>query len=189
MDNISAIPAKREQPVKYSTPELIAALSQCGIRYLMAVDRSASNPVIDLPELIGCLAAHPEPRLREALIPLFIRIGHSGETIKQALIDKTPQECEVIQHMYIAAAYLQRLWQSTLGIYLDDLQLLPDLFGQTRYHLPAPTEDYGEAGLRLLATQFQEKTGYDWYSAYESVISLFLQQLIPEAPAHVRFSC
>lgn len=185
MDNISTIPATQEQQITYSTSELIAALRQCGIRYLMAVDASASSPTIDLPELVGRLAAHPEPRLREALIPLFIRTGNSSETVKLALTDKTPQEREIIQHMYTAAAYLQRLWHSTLGIYLDDLQLLPDLFGQTQYHLPAPTEDYGEAGLRSLAAYFQERTGYDWLSTYESVVSLFLQQLIHEAPTHV----
>lgn len=56
---------------------------------IMAVDASQSNLIIDLPELIGRLAAHPEPRLREALIPLFIRTVDSSDTVKWALIGKT----------------------------------------------------------------------------------------------------
>ena len=184
MATVSTIPATRERQIKYSNSELIEVLRQRGIRYLMAVDASKSNPNIDLPELVERLAAHPEPRLREALIPLFIRTVNSSDIVEQALKGVTPQEREVIQHMYTAAAYLQRLWYSTLGIYLGDVHLLPDLFGEGRYHLPAPEEDYGEAGLRLLAAHFQEKTGYDWLSAYDSVIALFLQQLAHEAPSY-----
>lgn len=180
-----AISTNQKQLTEYSSLDLVEALWQWGIRYLMVDETTNSKPIIELPELVENLAVNAEPRLREALIPLFIRTPNSDKIVAQVLADKALREREVIQHMYTAAAYLQRLWQGTLGIYLADIQLLPDLFGETKYNLPPPSEKYGEAGLRLLAAHFKENTGYDWLSTYDSVLNLFLQQLIQEERSNV----
>jgi hypothetical protein len=80
-------------------------------------------------------------------------------------------------YTYTAAVYLQRFWRSTLKLLMGDFSLLPDHFGQSEFGLPSPDEYFGEAGLRALADHFQQKTGYEWLSAYQTIMSLFLQQL------------
>ncbi len=79
--------------------------------------------------------------------------------------------------MYTVAVYLQRFWCSVIEMYVGELRLLPDYFGQSRFSLPSPEAHFGEAGLRALARLFSERTGYEWLSTYASIMSLFLQQL------------
>ena len=83
----------------------------------------------------------------------------------------------MLRHLYTAAVYLQRLWLSTLRMYLGSFPLLPDHFGQSHYHLPAPNVSFGEAGLRSLASLYAARTGYDWLSVYHAAMNIFLQQL------------
>jgi hypothetical protein len=163
------------QPMQATS--LIEQLAAHDIRHLRPWQQEATPAPQSPSALIAALAAHPEPRLRESLIVLFLRQPSYAQVIPK-LVDELQHEAALtLRHFYTAAVYLQRLWHSTLGIYLGKFPLLPDYFGQREFGLPAPNEHFGEAGLRALAALFQEKTGYDWLSTYHAAIAHLLAQL------------
>lgn len=156
---------------------LIRQLAAEGVRHLRAVEAQAEAPHLDAATLIAQLAGHPDPRFREALIPLFIRRPEYSAVVPGLADSLKPPADTVLRHMYTAAVYLQRLWRGTLALYLGDFPLLPDYFGSHLFHLHSPGENFGESGLRALATLFKENTGDEWLSAYQSVMALLLDQL------------
>lgn len=156
---------------------LVAALGTQGVRHLAIAESAPSYAVLDMPTLIARLAGHPEPRLRAALIPLFLRRSEFAGHVPDLVQMLAPAAADTLRHFYTAAVYLQRLWLSTLRMHLDSLSLLPDYFGQSHYRLPPPDEKFGEAGLRSLARLYGSQTGLDWLSLYDTTMNLFLQQL------------
>lgn len=167
------------------TSSLLSELSVRGVRHLRVAEPPAVYTSLSDQTLIAMLAAHPEPRVRESLIPLFLRHPDLGEHVPP-LVDTLPtQAANTLQHMYTAAVYLQRFWHSVLKLYLGDFQLLPDYFGQLTYGLPPPDDRFGESGLRALAAHFAIKTGFDWLSVYTAAIDLLLRQLSLEDTPHV----
>ncbi len=130
------------------------------------------------------LASHADPRLREALIPLFLRHPDLAARATDLVERLEPGAADTLRHFYTAAAYLQRLWLSTLRLHLGSFPLLPDHFGQPYYHLPAPDVKFGEAGLRGLAKLYADRTGMDWLSVYQATMNLFLQQLSLDEAGH-----
>lgn len=156
---------------------LVAALWGQGVRHLSIAEPASSYTALDTRTLIARLAGHADPRLREALIPLLLRQPDLATAVSALVQHLPPADADALRHLYTAAVYLQRLWLTTLRMHLGDFPLLPDHFGQAHYHLPAPAEKFGEAGLRALAELYETKTGLDWLSVYQSTMNLFLQQL------------
>ena len=161
----------------HDNPTLIQQLAIRGVRHLRAVEAKLEGPSLSAETLIGELARHAEPRFREALIPLFIRRPDDAALVPGLVTSLEPPADTVLRHMYTAAVYLQRLWHGTLGLYLNDFSLLPDHFGKPVFGLPGPDDRFGESGLRALTDLFKERTGYEWLSAYQSVMALLLDQL------------
>lgn len=155
---------------------LATTLAQYDIYYLRTATKADPLP-LEPGELIAALAQHSSPRLHEALIPLFLRHPEFATYVPDLVETLPPAASEMLSHLYTAAVYLQRLWRGKLEMYLGLSPLLPDYFGESEWGLPAPTEHYGEAGLRVLAEKLRLKTGYNWLSTYESVISVYLRQL------------
>jgi len=86
---------------------------------------------------------------------------------------------ELIAH-YMAAVYLQRMWRTRLGFYLD-VRLLPDLFS-AQLGLPAPDERFGKAGLHALAQWHANRSPFPFnhLSSYHHVMDLLFAQLKQE---------
>lgn len=160
-----------------TTSNLLSGLSARGIRHL----RVAEQPVVYTPfgdrTLIAMLAAHPDPRVRESLMPLFLRHPDLSKHVPQLVDGLAAPAADTLRHMYTAAVYLQHFWRSTLGLYLGNFPRLPDFFGQTIYGLPSPDDQFGESGLRALAAQFTQRTGFEWLSVYTAAVDLLLRQL------------
>ena len=156
--------------------QLVASLEMLGVRYLRAASRVRSE-AIGPRTLITSLACHQQSRFREALIPLFLRHPEYASLVQELVLTLDAGSATTLRHMYTAAVYLQRMWQSTLSIYLGKFPFLPDYFGKTDFGLPVPEVYFGEPGLRALADRFKSETGFDWWSTYQSVINLFLAQL------------
>ena len=57
----------------------------------------------------------------------------------------------------MAAVYMQRHWKSRLGLYLDDITILPDLFSQ-QMGLPPPEERFGKTGQLSLLHALKRST-------------------------------
>ena len=167
----------------FADPDLNAIatdLERVGVPYLRVAagpTPSQSSPQPVQPDtLIRQLAQHDEPRVREALIPLFLRHPAYHRFVPALAASLDGQAAQTLRHFYTAAVYLQHLWHSSLGLYLGEFPDLPDYFGETRFGLPSPQVHWGEAGLRLLAARFEAETGDNWLTTYEGALSLFLAQ-------------
>jgi hypothetical protein len=155
---------------------LAATLAQYDVYYLRTATKANPLP-INPPDLIAALAQHSDPRLHEALIPLFLRHPEFAVHVPH-LVDQLPSDASrMLSHLYTAAVYLQRLWRSKLEMYLGPHSLLPDCFGESEWQLPPPDEHFGEAGLRVLGAKLHSLTGYNWLSTYQTVMSTYLKQL------------
>lgn len=168
------------------TSSLVSDLSARGIRHLRIREQPVEYKPLSDQGLIAMLAAHPEPRLRESLIPLFLRHPELNEHVPQLVNALPAPAADTLRHMYTAAVYLQYFWHSTLGLYLGHFPRLPDFYGQTIYGLPPPDDRFGESGLRALAAQFTQKTGFEWLSVYTAAIDLLLRQLSLEETRHAQ---
>lgn len=160
-----------------NTGTLIAQLAEQGIKHLRSVQYTGDYEPTDNATLIAKLAGHSEPRLREALIPLFLRHPEYAQFVPPLVAMLDAEAALRLRHLYTASVYLQRFWHTTLEIYLGKSLPLPDYYGQSYFHLPPPADRFGEAGLRALATHFKQVTGFDWLTVYDTAISLFLKQL------------
>lgn len=164
--------------------QLVAALRQRGVDYL--APGQAQGAPLDDAALIAALAAHDDPRLRQALIALFLVHPELAARVP-ALRPSLPQPAatELVAH-YMAAVYLQTMWAIRLGHYQAPVVPLPDYFSR-ELGLPRPNELYGKAGLHALA---------DWHTAhrlepgnplseYEGVFSLIIERIKSRARPHV----
>lgn len=155
----------------------LARLDVPYLRIIASPAPSQTSPPPIAPEtLIRQLAQHGEPRLREALIPLFLRHPDYHRCVPALALSLDSQAAQTLRHFYTAAVYLQHLWRSTLGLYLGAFPDLPNYFGETEFGLPSPQLHWGEVGLRLLAARFEAETGDNWLTTYEGAMSRFLAQ-------------
>lgn len=170
----------KRSPVDQELNALALDLSSLDVPYLRTLASAApaqSSPQPVAPEtLIRQLAQHDEPRVREALIPLFLRHPAYHRWVPALAESLNNQPAQTLRHFYTAAVYLQHLWRGTLGLYLGAFPDLPDYFGETEFGLPSPQLQWGEVGLRLLAARFAAETGDNWLTTYEGALSLFLAQ-------------
>ncbi len=163
---------------------LVAALRERGVDYLAPSD--AAGEPLDDAALIRALAEHDDPRLRQALIALFLVQPHLAPiaaSLRPVL--QEPALTELTAH-YMAAVYLQAMWRIRLGHYQSPVVPLPDYFSQA-LGLPHPDDMDGKAGLHALA---------DWHTAhrvehgnprseYEGVFSLIIHRIKSRALRHV----
>lgn len=154
---------------------LVAALHGRDVRYLAPSDaRPGSESVGDLA-LIICLASHDQPRLRTALVALFIL--HPELAGQLDALQLPPAAQAELRTQYTAAACLQRMWSIRLGFYLGEFRLLPDLYSAS-LGLPPADAHYGKLCLHTLAA----RQPFDQLSAYDSLMSLLFAQLKAETP-------
>lgn len=164
------------------TTLLIAQLAGHGVRHLRSAGPwPEAAPPLPAEALIAALARHPDPRLNEALIPLFIRRPEYATHVPGLTASLGQLAAERLRHLYTAAVYLQRFWRSTLSIYLGGFPPLPDYFGESVFKLPEDDGHYGELNLRRLGEQLESATRYDWLSVYASAMTLALDQMRLEA--------
>jgi hypothetical protein len=162
---------------------LVAALAESGIGFLAGGDAEARH--LSPRELITSLARHPDPRLHSALTALLLLhpdwstyVPSISETLKGAALVE-------LQARYMAAVYLQRMWQTRLSFYLGDFQMLPDLYS-LELGLPSPEERFGKTGLVALADWHMQRSAYPFnrLASYYRSADLLFGQLIAEARRH-----
>jgi hypothetical protein len=155
---------------------LVAALRERGVDWLAPSD--AAGAALEDAALIAALAAHPEARLRQALIGLFLLHPQLAVHV-QSLHAELPERAsnELLAH-YMAAVYLQQEWSILLNRYTGQAQSLPDLFS-TEAGLPEPVDEHGRAGLAALAEwhKLRSPQPTNNLSAYEGIADLLMQSL------------
>jgi hypothetical protein len=155
---------------------LVAALREHGVDYLAPSD--ARGEPLDDRALVKALAEHEDPRLRQALIALFLvqpQLAPLAASLRPMLPE--PAATELVAH-YMAAVYLQSIWMIRLGHYQSPVVPLVDYFSQ-QLDLPHPEEMFGELGLRALAawhTAHRAERGNP-LSEYEGVFELIIDRI------------
>lgn len=156
---------------------LVAALREQGVDYLTPFDAKLDFP-IDEASLIASLASHPEARLRQALIALFLlqpQLAPLVPKLRHTLNSRAAQE---LVAYYMAAMYLQAMWRTRFRRYLNSYTELPDFFS-TELVLPNANQLHGKAGLYALADWHSRQSPFyfNHLSAYAGVTDLLFQTL------------
>lgn len=149
---------------------LVAALQDRGVRFLAPSDAQPGPKSIDNLDLIACLADHEQPRLRQALVTLFIL--HPEFASQLDALDLSPAAQTELRIRFTAAACLQRMWSIRLSFYLGTLQTLPDLHSAS-LGLPPVDAHYGKLCLHTLAA----RAPFDQLPAYDGLMNLLFAQL------------
>jgi hypothetical protein len=155
---------------------LVAALRARGVDYL--APRDAAGAPVDDESLVASLAAHDDPRLRQALCALFM-VQPGLAPLAPRLVETLPRAAAVeLTAQYMAAVYLREMWGIRLERYCPGLSGLPDFFSQ-RLGLPPPVEGHGKVGLHALAGWQAQQSGVraNHLSEYEHTAELMLAQL------------
>jgi len=134
----------------------VAALREHGVDWLAPGD-AAGAETLNATTLVASLAAHDDPRLRAALIGLFVLRPEFSAIVGEAMKALRPPAEDELVARYMAAVYLQRLWRMRLGLYLEDFGELPDLYSAS-LGLPAAHEGYGKPGLHALAEWHKQRS-------------------------------
>ena len=164
-------------PIIEDRTALVATLRLRGVDYLAPSD-AASDESIDDEPLIASLAGHADPRLRQALIALFLVQPQLAPLVSGLRDRMDTGPCQALLTSYMAAVYLQRMWSIRLSHYLPDSPELPDYFSR-ELALPEAHEGHGKVGLHALADWQQSHSPgrFNHLSEYEGVADLLFQSL------------
>ncbi len=162
---------------------LVAALRRRGIDWLAPSDAQGA-PVPDAL-LLASLATHDDPRLRQALIGLFLVQPALAVLVPCVAATLDQQASRELQAYYTAAVYLQTMWRIRLARYLPAMLELPDYFSQT-LSLPPREDEYGKAGLYALAEWHASQAlfAYNYRSVYAGVLDLLCASLKMQRAHH-----
>ena len=168
--------------MQYTRETLVAELRARGITYLAPSDALATEIIPSDDALLVALLDQPDTRLQLALIPLLLRHPALVRCVPSLVQQIESRLVIELQTLYMAAVYLQRLWRTRLGFYLDNTQLLPDLFSQ-QLGLPPAHERFGKNGLYDLTDAWQARSRYPFnrLSSLTVTMDLFFAQLKLEA--------
>jgi len=154
---------------------LVAAFRQRGVDYLAPSD-ATTNLLLDDATLVASAAAHPDPRIRQALIALFL-LRPSLASVAQSLVGHlAPVAVAELKAAYMAAVYLQRMWSVRLHLYQGTSEELPDLFSP-ELSLPDPGDGHGKFGLHALAEAELARRSGNPLAEYEATMSLLFASL------------
>lgn len=164
--------------MSYQHETLVAKLRELGIRYLAPSDAVATETISSGEELIVALLEHPDPRLQMALVPLLIRNPDLAVYVPDLVNRLSPAAALELKTYYMAAVYLQRLWHIRLGFYIDNRNLLPDLYSQA-LGLPSAEERFGKPGLYDLADTWRDRSPFplNRLASLTKTMDLFFEQL------------
>jgi len=159
----------------HSREALVAELRERGVDYLTPTDARLDQPIDD-ESLIASLASHPDPRLRQALIAVFLLQPHLAPFVPRLQNKLETKAAQELTAFYMAAVYLQSMWRIRLSHYMESITELPDYFS-VELGLPHVNDEYGKVGLYELAEWHANQSPYRFnhLSEYEGVADLLFQ--------------
>jgi hypothetical protein len=157
---------------------LVAELHRLGVRHLARWRRADEGAPLSPVALITALAAHPQARLRSALILLLLRRPSLAHWLPEALQACGPASVQTLKLFYQAAVYLRPELEAELRAHSDDQASLPDLFS-AELGLPAPGSVPADEALAALGQRHAQLTGVvcNWPGTYRQHLPLFVRQL------------
>lgn len=123
------MPLPSPSPFASTSPaQLAAELQRLGVCFLLSPALPAPDPPLDHASLLSGLAASPEARLRQALIPLLLWRPNLAHYATQAEPFLSARPRLFLHCYYTAALLLQQLYAPRLRTLGAGESALPDLF-------------------------------------------------------------
>ncbi len=171
--------------VNVNRDQWITYLWENGIHFLAGASPEMESARRVTPaELISGLAGESDPRLRMALTDLFLLHPDWGQAVPEIIAGLGASAAMELKARYMAAVYLQRLWWTRLGFYIEKMQTLPDWYSR-ELGLPSPEERHGKVGLVALAEWHNQQSGerFNRLASYNKAADLLFGQLMSERHA------
>jgi hypothetical protein len=163
---------------------LAAALNRYGVKHI-APRRRVAGPLPRDEELIYRLAKSSFVRLREAIIPLLLTHPDLDAATRRVIARLDGDARLKAMYKYVAASALQRMWWTRLARDLGPRRPIEpaylDVLG-----LPPLEDDFGRATLVALSNVEEARFGYSAWAGYESLMELFLNELIDPTWGKIR---
>jgi hypothetical protein len=170
-----------------SHARLLAEVRTWGIRYLTgaiphATQLAAHQTPLPAAELLRGLAGTDDPRLRDALIALFLLNPELAESFDEAQTRSSPRNAERLITLALATVYVQRQWYWLLSLAMGRAPTFAEPAFAPYWHqrhLPPPDVDFGQAGLTALSQFEQQRTRQqlDWQGDWQNQVAQLLAQL------------
>ena len=158
--------------------QIVENLRVFGVCYLALGEiQQEARDRIPVKVLIKRIAENTDPRLRLALIALFIRHPRKSSVVPDVVEQLDEPASTELKTFYMAAVYLQRFWMPRLKLYMRDFPLLPDLYSK-ELDLPEPEDRHGKNGLYALADWHANRSPFrfNWRASYLKVMDLLFAQ-------------
>lgn len=151
--------------------EMLHALQQWGVPFLSGARASEAPSPLTSCELIQSLIESDSERLKLAVTAFFLIRPERAADVHAVLPHLDQRGSTLLKYYYMAAAYLQVLWQTALMS--PKQMLLPDYFSEA-LGLPPPTIPQSHMGLVALEEKFQEAVGwpYNYRSSFDALVRL-----------------
>ena len=158
---------------------IVENLRGLGVCYLASGEiKQEARDYVPPQALIKRIVENSDPRLRLALIALFIRHPQHSAIVSDLVGQLNEPARTELKTFYTAAVYLQRFWMPRLELYMKNFPLLPDLYSK-ELSLPQPEDRHGKNGLYALADWHASRSPYhfNWRASYQKVMDLLFAQL------------
>ena len=165
--------------VENDRDQIVENLRTLGVGYLASGEiKQEAKVYLPVRVLIKRLAKSADPRLRLALIALFVRRPAESSVVPDLAMQLDEPARTELKTFYMAAVYLQRFWMPRLKLYMKDFPLLPNLYSN-ELALPEPEDRHGKNGLYALADWHASRSPYhfNWRASYLKVMDLLFAQL------------
>jgi hypothetical protein len=165
---------------------LVAALRERGVDYLAPSDARLEHGVPDTTLMLN-LVNHPDPRLRQALIALFLVRPQLAARVSNLRAEMDEPTSTRLAVAYTAAVYLQRIWRIRLGHHQQPFVELPDCFSHD-LGLPSPAEGHGKVGLHALAERERARASrpFNCLAEFEGAAARVLELLQRQESLHAQ---
>src|SRR5437660_1694752 len=89
---------------------LVESLRTHGVRHLSLPASSTDAPPLPLAELVDDLLRTPDPRLRQAVVPLLLTHPEYARLVQERIEHLPPELADRARRLYLVSAALQRMW-------------------------------------------------------------------------------